>query len=103
MKILFINQFFPPDLAPTGQLLSDVTAYLSEQGHDVSVICSESIYAPGGSPARTSGRVYRLKGGRFRRSLIGRSVSYLSFLFAALRTVLRMEHVDVIVTLTTPP
>ena len=103
MRILFINQFFPPDLAPTGQLLSDVTSYLSEQGHDVSVLCSDSVYAEGGRPAQGSEKVYRLKGLRFRRSLVGRSACYLAFLFDALRLALTIKDIDAIVTLTTPP
>lgn len=103
MKVLFINQFFPPDLAPTGQLLSDVTSYLSKQGHEVSVICSESVYAEGGQAYQGSETVYRLRGLRFRRSLVGRSASYLAFLFEALRVALQIREIDLVVTLTTPP
>lgn len=40
MRILLLNQFYPPDTAATGQLLADVARGLAASGHEVDVICS---------------------------------------------------------------
>ena len=44
MRILLINQYYPPDTAATGQLLSDVAAALARNGHQVHVLCSTTSY-----------------------------------------------------------
>jgi colanic acid biosynthesis glycosyl transferase WcaI len=77
---------------------------LAAQGHEVSVICSNSTYAGGShdeeAPAVTVHRVPTLgfSHGRFARPL-----SYLSFLIGALWTGCRTPRADVVVTMTTPP
>ncbi len=48
MRILLLNQFYPPDVAATGQLLGDVAAALAQRGHEVHVLCSRGAY--GGGP-----------------------------------------------------
>ena len=44
---LFVNQFYPPDTAPTGRILHDVAAELARRGHRVDVLCSKKPYARG--------------------------------------------------------
>ncbi len=52
MRFLLLNQFYPPDPAPTGQYLHDLAQVLVARGHDVQVLCSRrsydgsSVYAP---------------------------------------------------------
>lgn len=44
MKILLINQSFAPDLAASGQYLTDLAAALRDQQHDVSVLSAQRAY-----------------------------------------------------------
>ncbi|OVE75602.1 hypothetical protein BVX97_04240 [bacterium E08(2017)] len=44
MRIVFVNQFYLPDDAPTALYLRDLAIYLKEHGHDVTVICSRGSY-----------------------------------------------------------
>ncbi|MFM7179934.1 MAG: glycosyltransferase family 4 protein [Verrucomicrobiales bacterium] len=45
MRIVFLNQYYPPDAAPTGVMLEAVARELVAQGHEVTVICAEGGYA----------------------------------------------------------
>ncbi len=45
MHLVFINQYYPPDGAPTGIALAAVVEELAVQGHEVTVICAEGGYA----------------------------------------------------------
>jgi colanic acid biosynthesis glycosyl transferase WcaI len=110
MRILFVNQFFWPDVAPTGQLLGDVADHLSRLGHEVTVICSGGAYVEGGragfestdepSPAI---KILRVPGFTYQRRASGRLFSYLTFLLGALWYELRIPRQDLVVTMTTPP
>ena len=51
MKILLANQFYPPDMAPTGQHLHDLARCLVARGHSVRVLCSRRSYDGGGEYA----------------------------------------------------
>ena len=44
MRILFLNQYFPPDPAPTGVLLHELGDYLQSQGHTVSYLSARQEY-----------------------------------------------------------
>jgi len=44
MKLLFINQFFWPDTAATGQLLTDVARAVAPGNGPVSVLCGRPDY-----------------------------------------------------------
>jgi len=54
MHLVFLNQYYPPDAAPTGVMLEAVVAELCAQGHEVTVICAEGGYA--GERHKTSRR-----------------------------------------------
>jgi colanic acid biosynthesis glycosyl transferase WcaI len=108
VRILLINQFYPPDTAATGQLLADVAQYLAAQDYDVHVICSKGSYAGGDLREKDSSirnltvhRVHASKWGR--GNLAGRIVDYLSFYVSAFLKVQTMPHMDVCLALTTPP
>ena len=47
MQILLLNQFYPPDVAPTGQVLHDLARVLVGRGHQVRVVCSRRSYDGG--------------------------------------------------------
>src|SRR5437867_4316152 len=44
MRFILLNQYYVPDLAPTGQLLHDLARMLASRGHHVDVVCSRNSY-----------------------------------------------------------
>ncbi|MBW4612851.1 MAG: glycosyltransferase family 4 protein [Desmonostoc vinosum HA7617-LM4] len=60
IKLSVITQFFPPDFAPTGQLIEELVKQLGQQGVDVEVFTSQPGYAfrSGTAPAiERAGRI----------------------------------------------
>jgi len=43
MKILLLNQFYPPDVTATGQSPADLAAGIVYKGHEVHVLCSRRV------------------------------------------------------------
>lgn len=84
MRILFLNQYFPPDPAPTGVLLAEIAESLKAVGHEVVFVDAREDYRAG-----------QKRGGRMVREL----KSLVRMLFAALR----VRRVDVVVSGTSPP
>lgn len=84
MRILFLNQYFPPDPAPTGVLFREIADELSGAGHEVDFVDAGEAYRAGQG-----------KGGRMRREV------------ACLRRMLRegkaRPRADVVVSGTSPP
>lgn len=117
MNVLLINQFYPPDPAPTGELLSYLADELAQRGHCVQVICSARRYGGMSSEnndesdsafAKRSRKgdvvVTRVAGFGFgRKSRLGRILDHASFYVLALFRALAAPRVDVVVALTTPP
>ena len=104
MKVLFVNQFFWPDVAATGQFLYDVVQHVGVE-HEVTVICSAGSYDETESDGRHPPhcKIIRVPGFRYRRGKLARAVSYATFMIAALWYELRAPRQDVVVTMTTPP
>jgi colanic acid biosynthesis glycosyl transferase WcaI len=111
VRIVFVNQFYIPDPAATGQRVRDLAEHLVDQGHEIHVLCGRGSYD--GSlrdrlPSRQAIRGVRVrrlaglagaKSGRMRRVL-----DYALFhASAGLRLLVTGWRYDVIVTLTTPP
>jgi hypothetical protein len=44
MRIVLVNQFYPPDVAPTGNMLQDLARTLIARGHQVQIVCSNRAY-----------------------------------------------------------
>jgi colanic acid biosynthesis glycosyl transferase WcaI len=103
MQVLLINQFFWPDTAATGQLLTDVAREVDPEVHAVTVLCGNSIY--GGLDAASPPPVKIVQCGAvaFSRGSIGRVVSYASFFLGAAARGVRGSRPALVVTLTTPP
>ena len=109
MRILLLNQFYPPDPAPTGQALHDLARVLADGGHDVSVLCSSGAYD--GGPRRPPREridgiaVRRLSGPALGRgSLIRRGIDSASFHAAAFGAmVAQRPRPDLVLALTSPP
>ena len=109
MKIVLINQYFPPDEAPTGLMLEDVAAQLTEQGHEVTVICARGGYAESSSNDTSDDekqyRVVRIGAtGIGRKTFLGKLVDYAGFyLGVAWQLLFLNPRADRIIALTTPP
>jgi colanic acid biosynthesis glycosyl transferase WcaI len=110
VRLLLINQYFPPDHAPTGLMLEAVVAVLAERGHEVTVLCARGGYAGAGEAAwggadRGALSVVRIGATRFgRSSFVGKLADYFSFYLAvAVVILLRRPRPDRVVVLTTPP
>ncbi len=109
MRILFLNQYYVPDIAATGQLLADLAESLAARGHEVHVICSRRQYSGGAAKLAGKGelngvQVHRVRATGFGRGrAVGRIADYLSFYVLATWRALRLAKMDVCVALTTPP
>ncbi len=56
MRVLFLNQYFPPDAAPTGVLLRELADELERAGHTVDFVAARQDYRAG---QRKGGRMLR--------------------------------------------
>ena len=107
-SILFVNQHYWPDVAATGQILSDLAEHLVGRGFDVGVLCSQGAYEGGrvDAPAREirrGVRVTRLPSPALgRRSHAGRLLEYLAFLAQVAARLATGRRRDLVVLLTTP-
>lgn len=108
-SILFVNQHYYPDIAATGQKLTDLAEYLADSGHHVTVLCSRGQYVSGvlEAPAeevRNGVRIFRTgAGGRGRRVFLARIIDYASFYIRVFFFMLFTRRRDFAVFLTTPP
>ena len=85
MRFLFLNQYFPPDRAPTGILLRELADGLCAAGHAVDFVSSKQDY-----------RAAKKRGGR--------AVRELSALWSIFQNALKTKpRPDVIVSATSPP
>ena len=109
MRILLLNQFYPPDVAATGQLLADLAEGLARGGYKVHMLCSRRVYSGGGGkyPAEqliNGVYIHRVAATGFGRgNIVGRLIDYLSFYVLAVWKALFLPRMNVCVALTTPP
>ena len=90
MRILFINQYFRPDMAATAQLLAELAEDLGAGGAEVTALAGRGSYVPGRAgklPRREEWRgvqVRRVWCTSFgRRNTLGRVTDYATFLLSA--------------------
>ena len=96
MHVVLLNQYYPPDGAPTGVMLGAVAQSLLKDGHEVTVFCASGGYSAakgdGGTPecgtVRNAGstddgggiRIVRIGATRFGRgTFVGKLLDYASF------------------------
>lgn len=109
MQIFLINQYYPPDTAPTGLYLHDLAKALIARGHEVTVVCSRRGYNSDveypAEETREGVRVLRVAAsGLGRQKAIAKLLDYGSFYFSLARTLPRFARdAHVVVSLTTPP
>jgi glycosyltransferase involved in cell wall biosynthesis len=108
-SVLFVNQHYWPDVASTGQHLTDLAEYLAARGLHVAVLTSRVHYTAGRVEAperetRNGVAIRRLKGTAFGRGrTLGRLADYASFYVRVLGILLGSGRYDGVVFLTTPP
>jgi glycosyltransferase involved in cell wall biosynthesis len=112
MRILIVNQYFPPDAASTAQLLGELAADLSLH-HEVTVVCGRPSYQPteqgshrGLTHEERAGRVRVLRTWSTaydRARIAGRLTNYATYLASSLTGIVKAERPDVILTMTDPP
>lgn len=108
MRVTLLNQFYPPDLAPTGHLAASLAVHLASRGDEVIVVTSQGGYVPESrtrhSNPSTNPRVIRLWTPRAgKASFVRRLVDYLLFYMLTTLRLVSLASQDVIVSLTTPP
>src|SRR5690348_8927474 len=109
MKLLLVNQHYYPDVASTGQHLTDLAEYLASDGYSVEVLTGRGKYVAGKVDAptrevRNGVSIRRLRTTAFGRSShLGRVVDYMSFYVKVLVALLFGPQRDGVVFLTTPP
>jgi glycosyltransferase involved in cell wall biosynthesis len=108
MRLTLINQFFTPDLAPTGHMAASLAGHRATLGDQVTVITSTGGYVSEsdseGVPINANLNILRLWTPRLGKTRqVERVIDYVFFyLLAALRMLL-LPRQDLIVSLTTPP
>jgi glycosyltransferase involved in cell wall biosynthesis len=104
MRILFVNQYFPPDATNTAYLLGELCEDLAKS-HEVWVLAGRPSYNPEASTYQPRGvHIRRAWSTSFGRAgMGGRLVNYGSYLASALLSALRVPRPDVVVALTDPP
>ncbi|HZC24964.1 MAG TPA: glycosyltransferase family 4 protein, partial [Candidatus Binatia bacterium] len=103
MQVLLINQFFWPDTAATGQLLTDVAREIDPESHAVTVLCGKSVYGAVDSVSPPPVKIVQCAGLAFSRGKVGRVVSYAAFVLGAMAQGVRGPKPELVLTLTTPP
>ncbi|MGJ8696663.1 MAG: glycosyltransferase family 4 protein [Verrucomicrobiaceae bacterium] len=106
MHLVFLNQYFPPDEAPTGLMLEEVADQAVAMGHEVTVVCSRGGYAgTREEEVEKDYKVVRLRSSRFgRNSFVGKAADYFFFYVKlAFYLAFKVRSPDRIVALTTPP
>src|SRR5215203_1350229 len=109
-RIVFLNRFYPPDQSATSQLVGDVVRHLASSGFEVAVVTSQQLYQQpkAGLPAMeiiNGVQIHRIRTTRYGRdNLIGRALDYLSYYYAARRSLLALVKAgDTIIAMTDPP
>lgn len=108
-SVLFVNQHYHPDVASTGQHLTDLAEYLVGRGHAVEVLTARGHYVAGAmnAPATETHngvRIRRVRATAFGRGThLGRLVDYATFYLRVLVALVFGRGHDGVVFLTTPP
>ena len=108
-KILVVNQYYWPSFAATAQLVIDLCEHLAREGHEVTVICSQSKYSHQEQKlkrieTRNGVKIIRLPSSSFGRQMnVGRLFNYISYGLFLVPTILGLKKFDLMISLSTPP
>ena len=109
MKILLLNEYFPPDTSATAKIAAAVVDALRER-HEVTVLCGRPSYDPSEQHPfyflrreRRGVTVERVGSTTFPRyRMVHRLLNYLSYVFLSIPRAL-MIPTDVVLAMTDPP
>ena len=73
MRILFLNQYFPPDPAPTGVLFAEIADECRGRGHDVDFVDAGQDYRASAQQNQKGGRIKRELAALRRMVSVGKS------------------------------
>jgi colanic acid biosynthesis glycosyl transferase WcaI len=103
VRVLIINQYYPPDVANSAKMLAHLVEAL-EPRHDVTVIAGRPSYNSTGVTGTPPGRVIRIPSTSFgRTSLLGRILNYSTYMAFSLGRGMLCRRPDLILTMTDPP
>lgn len=104
MRILFVNQYFPPDAANSAYILGELAEDLARH-HEVQVLAGQPSYSAAATTFRPKGvEVVRVRSTTFdRTSIVGRLVNYTTFSIASAVRACRLQRPDLVVAMTDPP
>ncbi len=106
MHLVFLNQYFPPDEAPTGRMLEGVAEQCAAAGNEVTILCSDASYAETrGEKKKSAYRVVRLGGLKIgSRGTLSKVTNYLLYyLQVTFHLCFVVRSPDRVVAMTTPP
>jgi len=112
LRVVILNQYYIPDVASTGHLLSELADYLQEHGAEVSVISSIPSYGPPETwqqvprhEKKHGVHVTRMWTTRFdKNSILGRTINSMTFLVQLIfRILFRPDRGEVFLYTTNPP
>lgn len=108
-RVTFLNRFYWPDVAATGQMLADLAEDLAADGWQVRVVTSHARYDGDGPPlapheVHRGVDITRVRSTRLGRgTTLGRVLDYLSYLVGATLAALGGPRPDLVVAMTDPP
>ena len=104
VRILFINQYFPPDAANSSYILGELAEDLARH-HDVQVLAGRPSYSAVATTFRPQGvDIVRVWSTTFdRTSIVGRLVNYATFSVSSAFRACRLQRPDLVVAMTDPP
>jgi len=104
LRILFINQYFPPDASNSAYMLGELAEDLA-RSHDVQVLAGSPSYNAGSTTFRPVGvDVVRVRSTTFdRASIAGRLINYATFSGCAAVRACWLRRPDLVVAMTDPP
>jgi len=107
VRLTIVNQFYPPDISPTGRLTASLAAHRAALGDHVTVITSQGYVTQSESKPLPDNdqicikRLWTPQVGK--RTIVHRCLDYLIFYLSAIWAALWLPRQDVVICLTTPP
>lgn len=104
MRILFVNQYFPPDASNSAYILGELCEDLGRE-HEVRVLAGRPSYSASATTFRPAGvDVIRVRSTAFdRNSLPGRLANYATYCLASAFRACLLPRPHVVVAMTDPP
>lgn len=105
MRLIFLNRFYWPNESATAQLLHDLARHLAAQGHDVTVITSDSVDSTRPQQETVAGvHIWRASKHSHRVGVATKGKEFACFLVGAARALFALARRDtLVVAMTDPP